>query len=134
MASHPFHPTRYYSTLGTVEPVLHLAPGDTLLTTTIDAGGYDSKRERVATGSNPQTGPFYIEGAEPGDTLVVHFDKLAPKLELTHFGGSSDILVQGLTCQQDALTQQVERPPTEHTSLNQLDLRYRSFEPAVTPG
>ena len=22
---------------------------------------------------NPQTGPFYVEGAEPGDTLVVHF-------------------------------------------------------------
>ena len=25
---------------------------------------------------NPQTGPFYIEGAEPGDTLVVHIDKI----------------------------------------------------------
>ena len=24
------------------------------------------------------TGPFYIEGADPGDTLVVHFDKLYP--------------------------------------------------------
>ncbi len=25
---------------------------------------------------NPQTGPFYVEGAEPGDTLVVHIEKL----------------------------------------------------------
>ncbi len=25
---------------------------------------------------NPQTGPFYVEGAEPGDTLVVHIDKI----------------------------------------------------------
>src|SRR3954466_137444 len=27
---------------------------------------------------NPQTGPFYIEGAEPGDTVVVHLRKLEP--------------------------------------------------------
>ncbi len=27
---------------------------------------------------NPQTGPFYVEGAEPGDTLAVHIEKLEP--------------------------------------------------------
>jgi acetamidase/formamidase len=27
---------------------------------------------------NPQTGPFYIEGAEPGDTIAVHLLKLEP--------------------------------------------------------
>ena len=27
---------------------------------------------------NPQTGPFYIEGAEPGDTLAVHFISIKP--------------------------------------------------------
>lgn len=27
---------------------------------------------------NPQTGPFYIEGAEPGDTLAVHIVELTP--------------------------------------------------------
>jgi len=27
---------------------------------------------------NPQTGPFYIEGAEPGDTVAVHLRKLEP--------------------------------------------------------
>jgi len=27
---------------------------------------------------NPQTGPFYIEGAEPGDTVAVHILKLEP--------------------------------------------------------
>ena len=27
---------------------------------------------------NPQTGPFHIEGAEPGDTIAVHILKLAP--------------------------------------------------------
>src|SRR5262249_2110117 len=27
---------------------------------------------------NPQTGPFYVEGAEPGDTLAVHFISIEP--------------------------------------------------------
>jgi acetamidase/formamidase len=27
---------------------------------------------------NPQTGPFYIEGAEPGDTIAVHFVSIEP--------------------------------------------------------
>ena len=27
---------------------------------------------------NPQTGPFYVEGAEPGDTLALHFVALEP--------------------------------------------------------
>ena len=27
---------------------------------------------------NPQTGPFYVEGAEPGDTLVIHIVDLTP--------------------------------------------------------
>jgi acetamidase/formamidase len=26
----------------------------------------------------PQTGPFYVEGAEPGDTLVLHLVELEP--------------------------------------------------------
>jgi acetamidase/formamidase len=28
---------------------------------------------------NPQTGPFFIEGAEPGDTLAVHFVSIEPR-------------------------------------------------------
>jgi acetamidase/formamidase len=27
---------------------------------------------------NPQTGPFYVEGAEPGDTLAIHFVSIEP--------------------------------------------------------
>src|SRR5579862_1299884 len=30
------------------------------------------------TGLNPQTGPFYVEGAEPGDTVAVHFVSITP--------------------------------------------------------
>jgi acetamidase/formamidase len=32
----------------------------------------------VTPPGNPQTGPFFVEGAEPGDTLAVHLDRLAP--------------------------------------------------------
>jgi acetamidase/formamidase len=82
MTLHHFEPTHYYLTLGRHEPVLHIAPGDTVVTTTIDAGGTDARGEKVSGGPNPQTGPFYVEGSEPGDTLIVHFDRLAPNREI----------------------------------------------------
>ena len=75
---HRFEPTHYHTTIGSHEPVLHVADGDTIITTTVDAGGNDHTGKSVTTGGNPQTGPFYIEGAEPGDTLAVHLDKLMP--------------------------------------------------------
>ena len=78
MAVHHFQPTLYHTTLGSHEPALRIADGDTVVTTTVDAGGGDSTGERVTPGGNPQTGPFYVEGAEPGDTLVVRLDRLAP--------------------------------------------------------
>lgn len=76
--THRFTPTHYHNTMGNHEPVLHLAPGDSLITTTVDAMGQDANGVKVTNGPNPQTGPFYIDGAEPGDTLVVHLDRLTP--------------------------------------------------------
>ncbi|GAC1638228.1 MAG: acetamidase/formamidase family protein [Chloroflexota bacterium] len=58
--------------------MLHIADGDTVTTTTIDAHGHDRHGKQVAQGGNPQTGPFYVDGAEPGDALVVHLDQLSP--------------------------------------------------------
>lgn len=78
MTIHHFQPTHYHVTLGSHEPVLRIADGDTVMTTTVDAGGRDARREQVTPGGNPQTGPFYVEGAEPGDTLVLHLDRLTP--------------------------------------------------------
>src|SRR6476646_5306975 len=60
---------RYFS--GTIEPVLHINPGDTVRTWTVDAGGMDPKKVRRSGGGNPETGPFYVEGALPGDTLAI---------------------------------------------------------------
>ena len=81
MATHHFEPTRVHNTLGWHEPVLTIADGDTVITTTADAGGRDADGELVGEGPNPQTGPFYVEGAEAGDTLAVRLDRLAPNRE-----------------------------------------------------
>jgi len=78
MAIHHFRPTRYFSTIGSHEPVLRIADGDTVITTTVDARGQDSSGNQVTPPGNPMTGPFYVEGAEVGDTLVVKLDRLAP--------------------------------------------------------
>jgi amidase len=78
MAHHKFTPQHYYTTIGWHEPVLSVAPGDSIRTTTVDARGRDQSGEQITERGNPMTGPFYIEGAEPGDALVVHFDKLWP--------------------------------------------------------
>jgi amidase len=71
--THEFVPTTFYRQFSpTYKPVLTVNPGDTIHTTTVDAGGNDEKSVPRVMGGNPETGPFYIESAEPGDTLVVH--------------------------------------------------------------
>src|SRR5262245_40643226 len=78
MTRHFFQPTHYYNTLGSHEPVLRVADGDVIETTTVDARGQDSSGARITPPGNPMTGPFYVEGAEPGDTLVVRLDRITP--------------------------------------------------------
>ena len=75
---HRFTPTRYHNTLGSHEPALRVAPGDTVETTTVDAIGQDHTGAAVTERTNPQTGPFYVHGAEPGDTLAVTFESIRP--------------------------------------------------------
>lgn len=76
MTVHHFQPTHYHRTIGSHPPVLRVQSGDTIITTTVDARGRDANDAQVTERGNPMTGPIYVEGAEPGDTLVVHFDKL----------------------------------------------------------
>ena len=78
MAIHRFQPSVYYTALGSYEPVLRITDGDTVITTTVDNAGRDASDQQVTPGGNPQTGPFYIEDAEQGDTLAVRFDRLWP--------------------------------------------------------
>ena len=69
-----------------IAPVLRVFPGDTIRTSTVDSGGLDAKRERRASGGNPETGPFYIESALPGDTLVVKLNKVQPNRDTARSG------------------------------------------------
>lgn len=64
-------------------PVLRIKPGDSVVTSTKDASSDAfSVTDKTLfpkidlSRVNPQTGPFFIEGAEPGDTLVVRLDKI----------------------------------------------------------
>ena len=78
MADHQFVPTHYHTTLGPHDPVLTIQPGDRVATTTVDAGGCDSGGRAVTPAGNPQTGPFRVAGAAPGDTLAVHLESIRP--------------------------------------------------------
>ena len=70
-------PTTYYNTFSHANAVLaRIRPGDTVSTRTIDASGHDEKGEARASAPNPLTGPFYVEGAEPGDALAVRFTRM----------------------------------------------------------
>jgi amidase len=74
---HEFTPTTFYRQFSPAnKPVLTVSPGDTIHTTTVDAGGNDEKGIARVLGGNPETGPFFVESAAPGDTLVVHFTRI----------------------------------------------------------
>src|SRR5712692_2233460 len=67
----------YYHTFAHNNPVLErIKPGEVIFTRTLDSGGQDEKSEHRSQPSNPLTGPFYVEGAEKGDAIAVHFRKV----------------------------------------------------------
>jgi amidase len=77
---HIFEPEHFYGNFsGATPPALHIFPGDTVQTKTVDCNGDDEHGvHRTLASNNPQTGPFYIEGAMVGDTIAVHFIKIMP--------------------------------------------------------
>lgn len=75
--THQFTPTTFHNYFSSkLEPVLHVAPGDTIETWSVDAGGFDASGKRRSPGGNPLTGPFFVDGAWPGDTLVVKLNRV----------------------------------------------------------
>ena len=73
-----FKPTAYFRNFShKIPPVLRISPGDTLVSEAVDAGGFDKNGKRVAESGNPQTGPFYVEGAMPGDVLEITLTRVS---------------------------------------------------------
>jgi acetamidase/formamidase len=67
----------YYRTFSHTNAVLeHIKSGEIIFTRTLDSGGQDEKDKHRSVPSNPLTGPFYVDGAESGDAIVVHFRKV----------------------------------------------------------
>lgn len=123
-------------TFGGVEPVASVRPGATISTSTLDcfAGLVRSTSDlpsRVLDPRflNPQTGPFYIEGAQPGDTLAVHFVSIEPRYT---WGVSTTVPLFGaLTASRDTALLHPALP--EMTWIYELDtaerlVHYRALE------
>lgn len=82
-----------------LEPIATVKPGEEIAIYTDDAfenritKETDKPSEILGEYLNPQTGPIYVEGAEPGDTLVVHILDIEPTRDwavsalIPQFGG-----------------------------------------------
>ena len=127
---HIFTPTVYHYTYdGDHAPVLTIEPGDTLITTTIDAfGGVITSQNQLASELislpevNGQTGPFFIAGAEPGDVLVVRLDRIEPNRNYavsTHLPGFGALTGESHTAM-------LNEPLPERTYIWQLDRETRT--------
>ena len=76
----------YYSAAN--PPALRVFPGDTIRTRTFDQSGRDN--DRRTPGGNLETGPFYVEGALPGDTLVVKLNRVRVNRDSARQGSRID--------------------------------------------
>ena len=110
--THTFVPTQFYNTYSFAHPpVLHVKPGDRVITKTIDAGGVDWNGKSVGSGPNPQTGPFYIDGAEPGDMIVVTIQKLETNRAMAY----SSSLLAPYAVDPGAIATRTDRDPKRTT-------------------
>ncbi len=121
-------PSSLVYTFGGVGAVAEIKAGQMLSTTTRDcfAGRVRTTADLPSQVCdprylNPQTGPFFIEGAEPGDTLAVHFVSIEPR---EAWGVSSTFPFFGaLTSSRDTAT--LQPPLDERTWVYDLDTKAR---------
>jgi amidase len=106
--THRFVPERFYNTFSFAHPpALRIKPGDRVVTTTLDASGVDAAGQQRAPGPNPQTGPFFVEGAEPGDLLVVTI----VRIETNRATGYSSSLLAPYATDPAAIASRQDREP-----------------------
>lgn len=117
-------PEEYAWTFGGVPPVRRVAPGTTLRLWSEDAFGgrlrrTDDRPSAVLNMAevNPQTGPFYVEGAQQGDTLALHIVDLKPARD---WAASTTIPFFGALTSTDR-TATLQDPLPEQTWIYQLD-------------
>ncbi|HZG89935.1 MAG TPA: acetamidase/formamidase family protein [Pseudonocardia sp.] len=117
-------PDQYAWTFGGAAPTHRIKPGTALRLWTEDA--FSGRLQRVSdlpsqvldmTEVNPQTGPFFVEGAEPGDTLAVHIAELTPARD---WAASTTIPFFGALTGTDR-TALLQQPLPEQTWIYQLD-------------
>ena len=93
---HAFEPSTFSNEFTAQRnPVLVIWPGDTVSTRTIDSGGADARGVTRALYGNPQTGPFFVATAQPGDVLAVHIRRL--RLNRDYAESLDDIVGRALT-------------------------------------
>jgi len=62
-----FIPTSFSNSFSAnIKPVLTINAGDSVLTETIDAAGFDNNSVKRHKGGNPLTGPFYVKDSKAG--------------------------------------------------------------------
>lgn len=117
-------PHEFAWTFGGAPPARRIVPGTCLRLWTEDAfsGRLTSTSDRPSavldmTEVNPQTGPFHVEGAEPGDTLAIHIAELTPARD---WGASTTIPFFGALSVTDR-TALLHEPLPERTWIYQLD-------------
>ena len=117
-------PGQYAWTFGGAAPTHRIRPGTVLRLWTEDAfsGRLRRPTDRPSevldmTEVNPQTGPFHVEGAEPGDTLALHVVELVPARD---WGASTTIPFFGALTGTDR-TALLQEPLPELTWIYQLD-------------
>lgn len=117
-------PDQFAWTFGGAAPTHRITPGTALKLWTEDAfsGRLQRTTDRPSqvldmTQVNPQTGPFHVEGAEPGDTLAIHIVDLTPARD---WAASTTIPFFGALTGTDR-TALLQEPLPERTWIYQLD-------------
>jgi acetamidase/formamidase len=118
-------PGQFSWTFGGVGPVMKVRPGTVMRLWSEDAfagrvRGEDDLVSRVIEFPfvNPQTGPFFVDGAEPGDTLAVHFISIMPDRD---WGASSTIPLFG-SLTPTARTAMLSEPLPERIWMYEIDV------------
>jgi acetamidase/formamidase len=122
-------PGEFAWTFGGVDPVQKVRPGTVLELWTEDAFGGKVRRAEDLVSEviefpfvNPQTGPFYVEGAAVGDTLALHFVSIEPSRD---WAASSTIPLFGALTTTHA-TAGLQDPLPELVWMYELDARERT--------